>query len=1174
MSPPFRLMSVAAFILVMLAALPIKSGDEKPAAVKFSEDFSKNTLKDYQVKGDVTWQKGQLTLAAGAALFRKMVLGHKVEIRANVPIPSGSKEQLLFLSLQGKEGDFAQAGLGVRQERLVLVNLGEKQKPEIVTLQDKVERKAGQNWLLCLRLDYGVARAKAWPASSPDPGQWQSVRYTGYPLWEPSLLVAAAGKGAGATLSSLEVTGEPPAPPLSPECQAKAAKSVDLNNEAVLLANKGKYTEALARAREAVRLAKEGHGKEHPETANLLNTLGGLLRSRGQFQEARRHLEEALAINKKVLGLEHPQTALCLDVLALVQRDSGDYRAARASREQALMIFLRVLGPDHIDTAISLDHMAGLLKAGGEYAAARRYYERALATFTKLLGPQHPDTAICCNNLATLLGALGEVKAARQLFVQALTIYEDKLGADHPETLRTLSNLGCLIRDRDEWAAAQKYLERALDLRRKHLGEEHPDTAETHAHLGILFERQDKKTEARQHYDKALAIYEEALGPNHPASAWVVHRIGLLLWKQDELAQAEKLLLRALILTEKSLGEDHPQTAGILDRLGCLYASQKKVSPAWEKLARTAAASARRAGDLVAASAEPHHAALVSMWRSSLDRLLSLGEENPAVVEKGSLEMLTRVLEWKAVSSWTLMGRQEAIVVGNDPTVVPLYEQLRAVRYQLAQALLQGPGKGEVAKYRQTLAGLRKQQVLLEELLAEKVEDYTALRKHWQIGAEDIAVQLPAGAVLVEVIRYHRYRFLSKDWHKGWDRPRYAALLLWRAATDTESSKAKTETRFVPLGEAEVIDEAVHNWRSHVQDAGVNDKADKALRERVWRPLAKVLPKDTRQLLIAPDGELSLLPFEALRLADGKYLIENYQISYVSSGRDLVPRPWPRDNKGPGLILAAPDYDALGKPSVAQVDRTAPPTRSDDWTRSPKAFKSLPGFVREAESVAKLLKARGWDVKVLQADQASEERLAKVRRPRLLHFVTHGFFLPDLKRLPGKEDGLRELNLAPLGTPKFHLPPPGDDPRLRSGLALAGANRWKERSAQGLSDGLLTALEVENLDLWGTELVVLSACETGLGTVQVGEGVLGLRRAFQLAGAQTVLASLWKVPDAETEQLMTAFFQGWLKGAGKAQALRAAQLQLIAQLRASTKADRRTAPPLYWAGFICHGQAR
>src|SRR5262249_12352118 len=153
------------------------------------------------------------------------------------------------------------------------------------------------------------------------------------------------------------------------------------------------------------------------------------------------------------------------------------------------------------------------------------------------------------------------------------------------------------------------------------------------------------------------------------------------------------------------------------------------------------------------------------------------------------------------------------------------------------------------------------------------------------------------------------------------------------------------------------------------------------------------------------------------------------------------------------------------------------------------------------------------------------------------------------------------------------LPGPHEDPRLRSGLALAGANRRQERAAAGASDGLLTALEAENLDLWGTELVVLSACETGLGQVRGGEGVLGLRRALQLAGARTVVASLWKVPDAETERLMTGFLRRWLAGQGGAEALRSAQLDMIRALRASPDARRRLAPPVYWAGFVCHGAA-
>jgi CHAT domain-containing protein len=196
-----------------------------------------------------------------------------------------------------------------------------------------------------------------------------------------------------------------------------------------------------------------------------------------------------------------------------------------------------------------------------------------------------------------------------------------------------------------------------------------------------------------------------------------------------------------------------------------------------------------------------------------------------------------------------------------------------------------------------------------------------------------------------------------------------------------------------------------------------------------------------------------------------------------------------------------------------------------------------------------------------------------VTRPCLLYVISHGFFLPDAPSRRAGITSLRDLDLIGGSVAPPGLPNVGEDPRLRSGLALAGANKWQERSQKGQSDGLLTALEVENLDLWGTELVVLSACETGLGQVQVGEGVLGLRRAFQLAGARTVLASLWKVPDAETEQLMTAFLSRWLKGMPPAAALRAAQQELIRQLRASPSAARRQAPPLYWAGFICHGQS-
>ena len=258
------------------------------------------------------------------------------------------------------------------------------------------------------------------------------------------------------------------------------------------------------------------------------------------------------------------------------------------------------------------------------------------------------------------------------------------------------------------------------------------------------------------------------------------------------------------------------------------------------------------------------------------------------------------------------------------------------------------------------------------------------------------------------------------------------------------------------------------------------DGPDKVLREKLWGPLAKALPPGTRTLAVVPDGQLALLPLGALRLEDGAFVIEKLAIRYVGAARDLLPGKEAKA-EGPAVLVSDPAFDAITGPS--------PPAPRREFSR-------LPGFAREAAAAEKLLRGQaGWEVRTLRGDGATEEALGALKRPRLLYLITHGFFREDVPRRSG--DGLRDLVLVDKAGVR---PAPGPDPRLRSGLALAGANRWKERSAKGLSDGLLTAAEVENLDLLGTELVILSACETGVGEIQVGEGVLGLRRPSNSPG--------------------------------------------------------------------------
>ncbi|MGH7964719.1 MAG: CHAT domain-containing protein, partial [Candidatus Binatia bacterium] len=328
------------------------------------------------------------------------------------------------------------------------------------------------------------------------------------------------------------------------------------------------------------------------------------------------------------------------------------------------------------------------------------------------------------------------------------------------------------------------------------------------------------------------------------------------------------------------------------------------------------------------------------------------------------------------------------------------------------------------------------------------------------------------------------------------------------------------------------------------------DTALAALSQMVLQPLAPHIGART-QLIVSPDGELNRVPFAALQTADGRYLIEHLNLAYVASGRDLLQDQGRAPATVDLLLVANPAFnsrDGLGGTTLA-----AAVERAGDFDNG---FAPLLGTAQEAEAIPLLLES---DHKPLQQAQATESAVRAVRSPKILHLATHGFFLKN------KEIFFPDT----LSTSDSSLSAPLEmNPMVRSGLALAGANHAKEITNG--DDGLLTALEVTSMDLRGTDLVVLSACETGLGKVQVGEGVYGLRRAFTLAGAKNLVMSLWKANDLMTLYQMKEFYRAYRNGASAAAALREAQLRSIASLRAQTRASygEALAPVKLWATFL------
>jgi CHAT domain-containing protein len=383
-----------------------------------------------------------------------------------------------------------------------------------------------------------------------------------------------------------------------------------------------------------------------------------------------------------------------------------------------------------------------------------------------------------------------------------------------------------------------------------------------------------------------------------------------------------------------------------------------------------------------------------------------------------------------------------------------------------------------------------------------------------------------------------------------------------------------------------------------------------------YAPLAPYLT-NVSHLIVCPDGQLSRLPFEALPCGQNgnKFLIEEKTISYVTSGREVVrlksragvppaqaeekspADPDRRDAlsyvKGKSLVMGNPDFDldlgsardrsaavpsrsasdeasatelsqrAANSVAAAAAEDSRAPLKSLSREYRGLKFNPLPGSGIEATNVAKLL---GTDAVLRLGVEAREAELKAVVSPRVLHLATHGFFLSDQE--------FKQTN-SPVWSSAFTRPGPPEggtpnweNPLVRCGVALAGANHARQITNAIAEDGLLTGLEASLLNLQGTELVILSACDSGTGEVKIGEGVMSLRRAFRIAGVETVLASHWKVSDKATSRLMTEFMRRWRSGEPRCQAWREAQLALL-----RTKGAKEDfSNPFFWAAFTLTGQ--
>jgi CHAT domain-containing protein len=575
-------------------------------------------------------------------------------------------------------------------------------------------------------------------------------------------------------------------------------------------------------------------------------------------------------------------------------------------------------------------------------------------------------------------------------------------------------------------------------------------------------------------------------------------------------------------------------------------------------------------GKILSMGSEQQRAAFLASFRRRRETFLSLALNHLDKSREMVRAAFDLVLRRKALEAEGLATQRDAVMQGRNPDLQAKLRELHTLRALIVQTALAGTGPEGPGAHREwlwKLTGLRDE---LERELARWIPVMNLERTLRAADRGAVALTLSEEVALVEFVHLDPYDFkaVAARGEAQWKTARYVAFVLPGGAPD--------ELQMVDLGIAERVDRLIGDLRAAViaepeteDDRDMGKRRAQAavrthygtgsdLRAAVFDRLTPAIGNRTR-LLIAPDGELARLPFEVLPTGDGRYLIDDYQITYLSCGRDEL-RFGAACNGAPSapIVLAAPDFDlgSGGRPAPKRAATSQPTGRGSPFHR-------LPGTRAEGERVAAILGVSPW-----LDGSALEGRLRReCCSPRILHIATHGFLLPNRKRDPFEEyqKGMLDSDSdPPLSGPMM------ENPMLRSGLALAGANTWLAGARSWIwdgdlpeeaEDGLLTAEDVTGLDLLATDLVVLSACETGLGKIHVGEGVFGLRRAFVLAGAKTLVMSLWKVPDEQTQQLMVNFYERLLAGEGRAEALRQAQLAMKAKYP----------EPFYWGAFICQG---
>jgi len=851
--------------------------------------------------------------------------------------------------------------------------------------------------------------------------------------------------------------------------------------------NEGDYDKAQLVTEEVLEYGIQAWQDVPLQVYNTLLALGGIYQGQGKLSEAEASYEEVMHNVTELLGENHPTALVAANNLGQILEQGGLYDQAEPIIKETLSKMEAAFGEDHPDTMRVRSNLGLIHESQGNFRESEPLYRKSLDMLAAIHGENHTDTIAVKNNLAYLYMLMEEFDQSAQIFQEVQQQWIALFGDDHQNSLKATNNLGRAYHKQGKLTEAEIQITRALELRRSVLGPDHIDSIRSMIDLGGLYIDRDRGEEARQMLTDALKLAEDILGYQHPYTFDALNLLAQAIENANQL-----------------------QAAVDLRDVGFRRRSEFLDTMLW-------------------ATGENGREGYVRLHRPEFNRymilLARLGDE------KSAKRMIEASLQRKGLLLKVTSEIQQIATMTTNPKLKGLATEFEETRRELAALTLSGPTAETKGRHTEALYEVEQRVNELQGELGRASIRYRASIA--KISSDGLADALPDGAALVDFLVFE---------DQGQDK-------LLAAVLSKQGGEVSYE--LIEYGDRKSVDDVVVEYRTMIQDDLADE--DELLEvgmmayEMVWEPIEEALQGSEYAYLI-PDGMLNILPFNALVDQDESYLIQTVDLHILTSGRDLLPNEF-RLTEGEYLVLAGPDYDSNEVVSDADME-VAKGRRSSALKLGIRgagsglrglSFAPLPGAEEEGRIIVDQVASSNTVSENFFGASAQEMVLGALEKPpEILHIATHGFFLEA-------DETLRKRILKAQRSAELHVPPPGDNPLLRAGLAFAGINT----NAQFLgdidttNDGVLTALEVLDLNLSGTKLVVLSACETGLGEIHEGEGVYGLRRSFQEAGVAEVVSSLWEVSDAGTQALMTEFYDKLLSGVPAREALREVQLDLI-----------------------------